>query len=150
MDLIKESNHMSSSIVKKIEELFEHPDHFTPENIGGMVQEMTQFFGDLKAKLTSSDTKEREEAQKLADELKTKLEEQVVKLCESLGIDPQVIAQYINTSANFSPEEWQAMEKAKTELEQYKESLMKMDSGEAVAHKRNKSRPKSVKEWIVG
>jgi hypothetical protein len=150
MTLIKESNHMSSSIVEKIEELFKNPGQFTPENMGGMIQEMTQFFGDLKAKLTSSDVKDREEAQKIADELKAKLEEQVIKLCETLGMDPQVIAQYINTPSNFSPEEWQAMEKAKTELESYKESLMKMNSGEAVPRKRNKTKPKSVKEWIVG
>ena len=141
---------MSSSVVKKIEELFENPEQFTPENIGGMVQEMTQFFGDLKAKLASPDVKEREEAQKIAGELKAKLEDQVMKLCETLGMDPEVIAQYINTPTNFTSEEWQAMEKAKTELESYKESLLKMNSENAVPRKHIKSKPKAVKEWIVG
>ena len=152
MSGIKESNHMSSSVVKKIEELLGNPSQLSSINMEELIQEMMQFFGDLKAKLNSSNVQEREEAMKIADELKSKLEEHALKLCESLGIDPQAVSEYVNTSAHFSPEEWQAIEKTKTELENYKNSFLKMNSSEVAAHKKsaNKNKSKIVKEWIAG
>ncbi len=144
---------MSSAVIEKIEELFGHPEQFTPENMENLIHETVKFFNELKTKIDSSDAKVREEALQVASSLKTKLEEQALALCESIGMNPQTLEAYINTPTNFSVEEWQAMEKAKTELENYKQAVTKMETGEqspAAKKAASRKKPKAVKEWLVG
>jgi hypothetical protein len=144
---------MSNAVLEKIEELFGNPEQFTPGNMESLIHETVKFFNDLKTQLESPDEKVREEALKVASQLKTKLEEQALALCESIGMDPAALESYINTPANFSNDEWQAMEKAKGEIDNYKQAVVKMEKGEkspaAKAHSQKK-KPKAVKEWIVG
>lgn len=142
---------MNKTIVDKIEELFGHPEKFTAENLENLVQEAIRFFTEMKTSIESPDIKVREEALKLADSLKTKLHEQAYSLCEAIGMDPETIESYINTATNFSPEEWQAMEKARSELEDYKNAISKMQSETTPSSKTVKNKkPKTVKEWLVG
>jgi hypothetical protein len=144
---------MTNAIIDKIQKLFGEPGQFTPENMESLIRETVEFFNELKTKLQSPDEKVREEATQVASALKTKLEEQAVALCESLGMDPKVLEAYINTPANFSTEEWQAMEKAKAELQNYKEAASKMEAGEkspAAQKAALKKKPKAVKQWLVG
>lgn len=140
---------MNHTILQKIDKLFGSPDQFSPENMETLVHETIQFFNELKTKLESSDEKVREEALQTASLLKTKLEEQALKLCESIGMDPQSLESYISSPANFSSEEWQAMEKAKSEIKNYKDSAMKLESGEKTTTVQKKKK-RAVKEWIVG
>ncbi|MBF8263140.1 MAG: hypothetical protein HW387_805 [Parachlamydiales bacterium] len=142
---------MATDVLKQIEELFENPDQFSPENMEKLVNETVTFFNDMKIKLESPDQKVREEALNVASQLKAKLEEQAKTLCKSIGMDPAALESYINTPNNFSTDEWQAMENAKTEIANYKASLAKMETGEkSPAARARKKRQKAVKEWIVG
>jgi hypothetical protein len=141
----KETNNMKPSVLDKIEELFGNPEKFTPENLESIIHETVTFFNELKANVESPDNKVREEALKLAASLQTKLEEQALALCEAVGMDPKAIESYINTPSHFSPDEWVAMEKAKAELEGYKNAVSELESGKAPKFKK----PKSVKEWLV-
>lgn len=141
---------MANAVIEKIDELFGHPEKFTPENMESLVHETLKFFNDLKEQLTSSDEKVRNEALKLAAEIKSKLEEQALALCESLGMDPQALEAYVSTPANFSTDEWQSIAKAKTELQNYKEAVQQFEKGETPVKKALKKKPKAVKEWLVG
>jgi len=145
---------MNKTVVDKIEELFGNPQKFNPENLESLVQESVKFFNELKANVESPDAKVREEALQLAISLQTKLEQKALSLCESIGMDPSAIEAYVNTPSHFSPEEWQSMEKAKTELESYKNAISKMGSEETSSSSSNKTakgkKPKAVKQWLVG
>lgn len=137
---------MSDSFMKQLEKLLTNPEQVTPENMESLIQETIKILGELKGKIESTDPKEKEEARQFAADLKTKLEERALRMCESLGMDPEELKSYINTPVHFSPEEWQAMEKAKEELENYKEEVLKMQSNSS---KSNKKKPKTVKNWLV-
>jgi hypothetical protein len=146
----RKDNNMSSAVIQKMEELFSHPENLTPENMEGLIHETLKFLNNLREKIESPDEKVREAALREASDLKTKLEEQAARLCETVGMDPQALETYINTPAHFSPEEWQSMEKAKTELDGYQEEIAKTESVPAKSKRSSKKKPKSVKEWIVG
>ena len=142
---------MSSSFAQKIEDFFSNPDQFNPENMESFVQETISFFMDLQSKISSPDEKDREAAKKTAEEIKAKLEGQVQKLCESLGMSSQEMTQHINTAAHFSPKDWQALQNAKTEIEKYKESLTTPKTGEESVGKKasKKKAPKLRNQWLA-
>ena len=142
---------MSSPFVEKIEEFFSKPDQFTSENMESFVQETIRFFIDLQAKINSPDEKDREAARKAAEEMKAKLEDQVLKLCESMGMSSQEITQHINTAAHFSPKDWQALQNAKTEIEKYKESLTAPKAEKDSVNKKadRKKTPKHRSNWLA-
>ena len=136
---------MSNAVLTKIEEIFGNPEKFTPENLEALINETLKFFNDLRQKLESPDAKVREDALAVATELKTKLEEQAAALCQSVGLDQQALESFISNPTHFSPEEWKAMEKAKTELSGYQEEIAKT---EASAPKKPKK--KKVTERLMG
>ena len=142
---------MANPFLNKIEEFFGKPDQFTPEKMESFVQETISFFMDLQAKINSPDEKDREAAKKSAEEMKAKLEEQLLKLCESVGMSPQEITQHINTAAHFSPKDWEAIQSAKTEIEKYKESLMTPKTAEVPVNKKadRKKKQKLRDKWLA-
>ena len=135
------------SVLEKIEEIFRDPEQFSQENVQKLVQETLQFFGDLKLKLQSNDEKVRTEALETASILKLKLEEQAMALCKSIGMDPKSLENYIGNPSHFTSEEWNSIERTKTEMDEFKEGLGISPNLSTIA--RNK-KPKTVKEWIVG
>jgi hypothetical protein len=142
---------MSNSVIKKFEDFFSKPDQFTPENMESFVQETITIMMDLQAKLISPDEKERESARKMAEEMKSKMEELVQKLCETLGINSQDIVQYINNPEHFSSKEWQTMQNVKSEIEKYKDFPLDTNPEKASASKKEdkKKRPK-MNDWVAG
>jgi hypothetical protein len=137
---------MNHAVMDKIEEIFGHPERFTPENMESLVHETLKFFSDLRLKLESKDEKEREEGIAIASALKTKLEEQAANLCQSVGMDPHALEAYINDPSNFTEQQVQAMNKAKADLEDYKKEIAK-DSGSTVKAPKKK---KIVHERFMG
>ena len=119
---------MSNELMEKIQEIFGNPEKFSPEKMEGLIHETLRFFNTLRQKLESPNEKEREEALNIANTLKTKLEEQALALCQTAGMDPKTLENYINEPANFSSAEWQAMSQAKANLNDYKEEITKTES----------------------
>jgi hypothetical protein len=114
---------MSQAVLEKFEELFKNPARFSPENMESLINETLKFFGELRKRLESPDAKVREEALNEASALKAKLEEQALALCKQAGLDPQAMEAYVKNPINFSSEEWDAMEKAKTDIASYQQEL---------------------------
>jgi hypothetical protein len=150
-ELNKENNNMASSVLKKFEEFFSKPDQFTPENMESFVQEMIALLMDLQVKIISPDEKERELARKMAEEMKSKMEEQVQKLCETLGINSQDIAQFINNPEHFSSKDWQTMQNVKSEIEKYKDFPLDMVPEKTPASKKeDKKKRQKINDWVAG
>lgn len=138
---------MSNDLMEKMAKVFKTPEQFSLENIEGLVHETLKFFSELKTKLESPNEKVREEAMNTAMALKTQLEEQALALCDSIGMDPQSLEKFINTSANFSSEEWQIMEKAKNELAGYQNEIAAKGNLSSQSTPKKKRSP--AKEWLV-
>jgi hypothetical protein len=137
----------SMSVIEKIEEIFGDPEKFSPENMQHLLHETLEFFGDLKFKLESKDEKVRNDALESAAVLKTKLEEQALELCKSIGMDPNTLENYLNDPSHFTPEELGAIENTKAEMDAFKAELGINLSGTPTPKKK---KPKTVKDWLVG
>lgn len=138
---------MSNAIMDKIEEIFGNPEKFSPENMESLIHETLKFFNELKKKLESPNEKDREEALSIANELKDRLEKQALALCQTVGMDPKTIENYINNPANFSSTEWQSMNQAKANLDEYKEEIAKTEpAGSEKAPKKHKK----IKNRLIG
>jgi gas vesicle protein len=124
MTLVKDCNEYLKSAMQKIETILNHPENLTNEGMDEMLHDMFGLFLELKNKMNSANEQERKEIMQFLSELKTKMEEQVAKLCDSLGIDAQALQSYFNNAANFGTEEWKAIEKAKNEFDELKESVL--------------------------
>ena len=132
-------------------EIFANPENFTPEKLEGLIHETLKFFNDLRTQLASPDEKVREEAMKAANALKTQLEEQAATLCQSVGMDPEMLATYINTPNHFSTDEWQAIEKAKDELNEYQKEIATASKDRAAEPQTKSSKKKpDVNERLMG
>jgi hypothetical protein len=64
-------------------------------------------------------------------------------------MNEQAIENYLSSPHHFSMDEWKSMEKARKELEDYKDAVVQMDSETPTKAPRVK-KPKVVKDWIVG
>ena len=124
-------------------------EKLSSESMGTTIQEILGFFAELKGALESSDEKTRAEAVEFAADLKKKLELQALNLCKSIGVDPEELKTYFKDQSHFSPQDWQVMEQAKTEINEYNETYKKLNIDESV-HKKTKIKPKSVKNWVIG
>ena len=127
------------AVLEKIEEIFSSPEQFSQEKLGRLLTEVFGFLGDLKGRLDSNDERVRKEASDSVELLKARLQREAEKLCQSLGMDPAILETYLNDASNFTPEEWEAVEKAKEEVVQFRENL-----------KQPNKKPKIVKEWLMG
>jgi hypothetical protein len=132
----------------KIQEIFGDPEKFSPEKIESLIHDTLKFFNELRQKLESSNEKDREEALNIANSLKAKLEEQAQALCQSVGMDPKTLENYINDPANFSSAQWQAMSQAKTNLSDYKEEIAKTQSASTVIKAPKKK--KNINNRLIG
>lgn len=135
-----------ANVIQQLDEILRDPNQLSPENMERLVQETFSFFNDLKSKLESTDGKVREEALNAAASLKDKLEEQAQILCESVGMSPETLENYINDSSHFNEEEWNAIQKTKEDISHFQDEL----SLTKIERKEKKPKPKIVKEWIVG
>ena len=99
---------MDESAIKKIEELLDDPEMFSPENMEKMIQEIAGFFSQLKMAMESPDEKKRAEALLLVSDMRKRLESQVLNLCKTMGVDPEQLKTYVNNQALFSPGERQS------------------------------------------
>jgi hypothetical protein len=141
---------MNDSILKKMEEFFKSPEKFSPDHLEEFIQETLEYFSSLRSKMTSPEAASREEAMQTAVNLKEELEQQMLTLCQSLNMSTQEIETYINASKHFSADEWKAMEKARQELDQYKEAVANMEPESSRSKKPQNKKPKVVKDWLVG
>ncbi len=110
--------------IKKLEELFNDLSDITPEKMETLVKESVKAFEQILLQLNSGDEKQRKEAQGVAEKLRDTLEKHSFKALEAINMNAKELEAFTNNPDNFSPEEWEAMQKAKNELESYQKEMM--------------------------
>ena len=108
---------------KKLKDLFENFNDVSKDSLQEIVGESIKVFENLITKLNSPDEEERKKAMKEAADLRDTLETQARTSLEKSGLDKATIDKFISNPDNFSPEEWQALEGAKKDLDNYEEDL---------------------------
>lgn len=138
---------MTHNLIKQLEETLGDLEHFSPEKLQDLIQETLKTFQELQTQIQSTDPREREKAVDLAMSLKASLEEQTLSLCQSIGMNPQELAKFVENPSNFSKEEWEALGAAKADLDAFKQQLSSSEEPRTAPLKKKKA---SEKSWIAG
>lgn len=125
---------MSSNILKKFDEFFNNPEGLTMPKIESFVHESLKFLDYLKEKMENGTEEEKEKAMSAAQELQKKMMEQAEKSLKASGLNRNDLEKFINQPENFSHEEWEVLSKAKAEMSDYQNDLLK--SGASVPQKK--------------
>jgi hypothetical protein len=125
-------------LLEKIETLIANPAAVTQEFIESLIKDTVSFCNSLRTKLESGDEKEREEAMKLAADLRTKLESQAMKLGTSMGLNPMTIESMFH-SPTFNAEATQMLDKTTAMLNKYNDELTQPE--------KNKTKTKKMKKY---
>ncbi len=91
------------------------PEKFKLEDV---LQEAVVFFDELREVYPSAPKEERDEIMQMMQELHSRLQEVSKKVIEATGMSEDQVAEYSENPSNFSPEDWQLMQKTKGELYQ--------------------------------
>jgi hypothetical protein len=135
---------MNNNLLQKFDELFKDIDHLSIENLEGLVHESLKAFEFLKEKLDSPNEEERKEAMALAQQIQKKLEEQAEKAYAATGMNRGELDTFMTSSQNFTPEEWNSLGKAQTELSEYKSSLYRKEAPKVEEKSGEKAKKKRV------
>lgn len=133
---------------QKLEALFNDMTDISPEKMEALVRESVIAFEEIIKQLQSDDEKQRDEAHKTAEKLRDTLEKQSIKALEAISMDAEELEAFTNNPENFSPEEWEALQKAKKDMASFQQEMTKkgvLPNGEPV--KTNKKKKKAP--WIV-
>ena len=111
---------MNAQIIDSLKDALSDITNLTPEKLQALVQDTVVAFQAIQSKVTSASEWEREEGLQIAVELKSAMEDQVLKLQEKLGMNPEEIEAYLANPANFSKDELKSMDESKRELDYFK------------------------------
>ncbi|MEL7431672.1 MAG: hypothetical protein AAGI90_03985 [Chlamydiota bacterium] len=138
--------------IQKLEELYENISDLTPEKMESVVGESIHIFEQILDKLNSGSPEEREKASKYAERLKVQLEKQSKKALGALKISNEELEAFTSNRSNFSDAEWEALSKAKEELNLYRDHIKNtkhIDEIEKEHSKPKGARTKNAK-WLAG
>jgi len=136
------------AIIGKMEEMLQDLEKFSPENLGALMNEMLHCFGMLKTQLESPDEAVRKSAVEVAALFREKLQEHLSMLCSMIGMDPKGLEAYLSDPSKFNSDEWAAIEKAKSEIDEFRQELGITSSAQpAPTPKKKKAKTKS---WLPG
>jgi hypothetical protein len=126
----------------KLKELFEKCKGLDRESTEEITQTALQIFEYILYKMKSGNTEEKNEALILSQELKKLLEEQASLALKELNMTPEQLQSFMNNNMNFSKDEWEALENAKTTVNNYEENL-------GLIHKEKPHNKINKKAWIA-
>jgi hypothetical protein len=119
---------MNGQLIDSLKAALSDITTLTPNKLQDLVKETVIAFQNIQSKVSSKNEWEREEGLQIAVELKSVMEEQVVKLQEKLGMNQEEIETYLANPANFSKEELKSMEESKYEMDAFKPALKEATS----------------------
>lgn len=91
------------------------PEKFKLEDV---LQEAVVFFDELRRVYPTAPKEERDEIMQMMQELHGRLQDVSQKVIEATGMSEEQVAEYSENPSNFSPEDWQLMQKTRGELYQ--------------------------------
>lgn len=143
-----------ANMLEKFDEFFNSPEGLSMPRIESFVHESLKFLDQLKEKLENGTEEEKQKAMKSAQELQKKMMEQAEKALKASGLSQKDLEKFLTQPANFSSEEWDVLNRAKSEMSEYQKDMSK---GGMIAppkhdqHKQAKPTKKPGKGgWIQG
>lgn len=140
---------MSKRSLRQLEALVESAKHTDMSNLDQTVHELIRFFISIKERIASSDENERAQALKDLDLLQEQLDEQAQAAAKQSGYSQEELKDFMRDRKNFSESEWQTLEKARQEMQDYEKELKKPTKPAKSAKKPAKKKPPRSK-WISG
>lgn len=121
------------------------------------VHNIIGFFIRIQDRLASEDKNERTEALKDLEILHSELEKHSQAACKKAGMSEEELKDYMHNKENFTPEEWEVLRRAESELLDYEKELLKPKKGaktkpssSSSEAKKGKKKPPPRSGWISG
>ncbi|NGX30794.1 MAG: hypothetical protein K940chlam8_00145 [Chlamydiae bacterium] len=139
-------------ILRQFDELLKHSKDTDVLHLEETVHELIKIFMQIKDQLESDDLEVRKEAVKNLNLLQKKLKEQADFAVKETGLSQDELKEYMNTSKNFSEDEWKAIQEAQKELKDYEKQLVQPSSSPVKQEKKDKKGKKGPpkSKWITG
>lgn len=139
------------NILEKIDELFGDGSPPDVSKLTTLVQESLHFFEDLRTKLESPKTEEKNEAIDMAKQLQQKLEGLADQSLAASGMTKEEVQELLRNPSNFNEKDWNTYQSVDKEIKEYQKEVLKSapTSFEPTPSPEKKKLPKSGKKgWV--
>lgn len=113
---------MKHDILEKIDEFFKEGEPMTLTKIEQFVKESIGFFEELRHVLSHGTPEEKEEALKLSDTLREKLQEASAKMLDSANLSPEMMKKSVDP-LHFKPEDWKQFQNIQNSINTYQQRI---------------------------
>lgn len=93
------------------------------EHLGEVLQESVAFFERFKHIMKSGTPEEKQEMIEKVRLLQSRMQEESSKVSETTGMNDEQMKEYIGNKENFSDDQWNMIQTAKTEIEQQADEI---------------------------
>jgi hydroxymethylglutaryl-CoA reductase len=131
--------------IKKLLSYFTQISEGKQVNLNEMVKEFLVFFEKLKQELRIADEAQKREIFALMNDMHKKLLAETKKISEKTGMTDDQLLKFIENPSNFSPDQWQTIQEAKTKMKHASEELTQSLKVQSSREKPVKTRAKPRK-----
>ncbi len=138
--------------VEELNKLYKNLSSITPDKLDNLITQSIQTFEKIVSKIQSGSEEEKKEAVQFAEQLRDSLEGQANQALSNLKMNPEEIEKFTESMENFSENEWDTLSRAKKDIKEYQEELIKKgvikekDLQPVENRKKKKTRP----IWVAG
>lgn len=122
------------------------------EELDGVFKSSIEFFDKFKYVLENGTPEEKNEIMNEVMQLQEKLQQETEKMCSETGLSEDQLKEYAQSKDNFSDEEWESIQSAKSKLEQQAEELASvLPAPKKKASSEKKGKPPGApkkKKWV--
>ena len=108
---------------RKIMSFFSLSPDQKADELDGVFKSSIEFFDKFKYILENGTPEEKNEIMNEVMQLQEKLQQETEKMCSETGLSEEQLKEYAQSKDNFSDEEWESIQAAKTKLESQAEEL---------------------------
>lgn len=137
---------------ESLKTLFHAAAEGKPVNISAVFQQSLRFFEELKGQLASGSTEDKQEAIDLMRQMYEQMIGDTKKIVEKSGLSEEQLAAFAENPANFSKEEWKAIQASKEQIQEVGENLSKASQslGGGISSIKPPVTPKGSKDKLSG
>ena len=110
----------------RLVKLFEEGVEGKPINLNDIFSQSLQFFEHLKVQIASGTSDEKKEAMEMMTQLYTHMMEETKKISERSGLSEEQLIAYADNPANFTPDQWRAIQESKDKISRAGSDLAKV------------------------
>ena len=114
---------------ERIMEFFNLSPEEKEERLQEVFEDSVEYFERFKHIMMNGTPEEKKEAVERVMSMKKRIEDETKKICDKTGMSEEQLAQFSNDPKNFSPGQWEAIEKAKKKLDKGVGEMKKAAAG---------------------